>query len=209
MPTKTFLNFASWYDPLFEGILGSLRATASRVAPPAEGMKVMDIGCGTGAQLAIYQKGGCQVYGIDLSQSMLRVARSKLGNQAALSFGDALRIPYPERTFDLVISSLFLHQLNPSLRRDMLNEAARVLRFEGYLMLIDFHAQDKRTRSGNLTYAFISIIEFFAGWEHFRNSRDFLAQGGIPPLAADLGLKNRKSIVVGNGNLGVYLLRRI
>lgn len=207
MSTETFINFARWYDPLFEGVLGGLRAEAARVVSPQEGMKVLDVGCGTGAQLAIYQKGGCQVFGIDLSHPMLRVARSNLGDRATLSLGDAVRMPYPERTFDLVISSLFLHQLNPGLRVGVLKEAVRVLRPEGQIILIDFHAQDRRSIKGKFTHAFISLIEFSAGWEHFSNSRDFLAQDGIPPLAADLGLKNRKTIVVGNGNLGVYLLR--
>ena len=174
MPAESMLNIARWYDPIFEGILGGLRSMAARVVPPAEGMRVLDIGCGTGAQLAIYQAGGCQVFGIDLSQPMLRVARSKLDHPAVLTSADALRIPYPDRTFDLVISSLFLHQINP----------------------------------GKLTHAFISTIEFFAGWDHFSNSRDFLAHGGIPPLAADCGLQNRKTFVVGNGNLGVYLLHQ-
>jgi ubiquinone/menaquinone biosynthesis C-methylase UbiE len=209
MPGNTFLNFARWYDPLFEGVLGGLRALAARVVPPEEGMKVLDVGCGTGAQLAIYQKGGCQVFGTDLSPPMLRIASANLGNQAALNIGDALRMPYPDGFFDLVISSLFLHQIKSGLRTAVLEEAARVLNPEGNLMLIDFHAQEKRSVSGNLTHVFISMIEFFAGWEHFSNSRDFLAKGGIPPLAKNIGMQNRKSIVVGSGNLGVYLLRRV
>jgi ubiquinone/menaquinone biosynthesis C-methylase UbiE len=201
------LIFARWYDPIFEGVLGSLRASAARIAPPHEGMKVLDIGCGTGAQLAFYQAGGSQVFGIDLSKPMLQVAKSNLGNQAALTVGDALGIPFPEGTFDLVISSLFLHQLHPGLRAAMLEEVIRVLQPEGQILLIDFHVQDKRSFTGKLIFIFISMIEFFAGWEHFNNSRDFLSHGGIPPLAAAQGLRNRKSIVVGKGNLGVYLLR--
>jgi ubiquinone/menaquinone biosynthesis C-methylase UbiE len=207
MPDDDIRNFARWYDPIFEGVLGGLRASAARVVPPHQGLKVLDIGCGTGAQLAYYQAGGSQVFGIDLSKPMLQVAKSNLGNQAALTVGDALRIPFPDRTFDLVISSLFIHQLHPGLRAAMLEEVVRVLQPEGKILLIDFHVQDKRSFTGKLIFIFISMIEFFAGWEHFNNSRDFLSHGGIPPLAAAQGLRNRKSIVVGNGNLGVYLLR--
>lgn len=57
-------------------------------------------------------------------------------------------------------------------------------------------------------YAFISMIEFLAGWEHYSNSRDFLARGGIAPIAAGVGLNIRKSVIVGSGNLGIYLLRK-
>ncbi len=207
MANESFLDTARWYDPLFEGVLGGLRALAARVVPPKKGMKVLDVGCGTGAQLAIYQEGGCEVCGIDLSTPMLNAAKSKLGEKAALTISDAIRIPYPNDTFDLVLSSLFLHQLNAQLRFTALEEAMRVLRPDGQILLVDFHSKAARSIKGRLTYYFISTIEFFAGWEHFSNSRDFLARGGIPNLAKGQGLKIRKMFVLGNGNLGVYLLR--
>jgi ubiquinone/menaquinone biosynthesis C-methylase UbiE len=207
MTGNSRINIAGWYDPIFEGMLGSLRTMAARVVPPRAGMKVLDIGCGTGAQLSIYQDGMCQVFGIDLSYPMLRVAKSKLGDQAVLSMGDALNLPCPDGQFDLVISSLFIHQLNPDLRPVMLQEAARVIKPGGQIMIIDFHNQDGRSFLGKLTYAFIRGIEFFAGWEHFSNSRDFLSRGVLPRLAQDLGLMIRKTFLAGNGNLGIYLLR--
>jgi ubiquinone/menaquinone biosynthesis C-methylase UbiE len=208
MAAEPILNFARWYDRIFEGTLGSLREIAARAVPPQEGIQILDIGCGTGSQLAIYNHAGCQIYGIDLSQPMLRIAKSKLGDRAGLTMGDALQLPHQEQTFDLVISSLFIHQLDPGQRSAMLEEAVRVLRPGGQILLVDFHVQERRSISGKFTYAFISMIEFFAGWEHFSNSRDFLAKGGIPPIADHMGLRVRKSFVVGYGNLGVYLLHR-
>ena len=202
------MNFARWYDRIFEWLLGGLREIAARAVPPQEEMRVLDIGCGTGSQLSIYHQAGCQVFGIDLSQPMLNVAKSKLGDRAGLTMGDALQIPLPERLFDLVISSLFIHQLDPGQRSMMLEEAVRVLRPDGQILLVDFHVQERRSISGKFAYAFISLIEFFAGREHFSNSRDFLAKGGIPPIADDLGMRLRKSFIVGYGNLGVYLLCR-
>lgn len=200
---------ARLYDPLFEGVLGGLRAVAARVVPPKKGMRVLDVGCGTGAQLAIYQQGGCEVSGIDLSPSMLKVATSKFGEKAALTNSDAIRMPYPNDTFDLVLSSLFLHQLNAQQRSAALEEAMRVLQPDGQILLVDFHPEAARSIKGRLTNYFISTIEFFAGWDHFSNSRDFLSRGGIPKLAKDQGLKIRKTLILGNGNLGVYLLRLV
>lgn len=207
MSNESILAIARWYDPLFESVLGGLRAMTARVVPPKKGMKVLDVGCGTGAQLAIYQQGGCEVCGIDLSPPMLKVAKSKLGEKAALTNSDAIRIPYPNDTFDLVLSSLFLHQINAPLRSAVLEETIRLLKPDGQILLVDFHPEAARPIKGRLTYYFISTIEFFAGWEHFRNSRDFLSRGGIPKLAMDQRLKIHKTFVVGNGNLGVYLMR--
>lgn len=208
MPAPQQFNFACWYDPVFDKLLGGLRELVARVAAPDDGLMVLDIGCGTGAQISIYDTAGCQVHGIDLSAPMLEIAGSKLEAGAVLSVSDALQIPYANHTFDLVISSLFIHQLKPGQRGLMLEEAMRVLKPAGKLVLVDFHHRDKYTVRGTLTYIFISIIEFFAGWEHFSNSRDFLAKGGIPDLAANLGMEIHKSIIVANGNMGVYLLRQ-
>ena len=207
MAAKSFLDTANWYDPLFEGLLGGLREMASRMAPPEKGIKVLDIGCGTGAQLAIYEKAGGEVFGIDLAQPMLKVAKSKLGEKAVLTNGDAAEMPYPDQAFDLVLSSLFFHQLGSEVRSAALGEGIRVLQPEGRILLIDFHPGMKDSLRGKVTEFLISTVEFFAGWEHFSNSRDFLARGGIPRLAASHRLNIRKTIVVRDGNIGLYLLR--
>jgi ubiquinone/menaquinone biosynthesis C-methylase UbiE len=200
-------NFSKLYEPLFGYVLGGVRAKAAEVAPPKKGMKVLDIGCGTGAQLAIYQKEDCEVFGIDLSEPMLRVARENLGNESVLTNGDASKIPYPEHTFDLVLSSLFLHQLGAELRSAGLREAIRVLKPEGRILLIDFHSGANNTLLGRLTRFVISSVELAAGWEHFSNSRDFLLRGGIPELAAIHQLKIPKMLTVASGNIGIYLLQ--
>ena len=209
MRAEPLLSWARWYDKIFEGLLGGLRSAVAVVVPPEKGKIVLDIGCGTGSQLAIYHAAGCRVFGLDLSEPMLQVARSKMGEGSGFTLGDAMRTPIPDRTFDLVISSLFFHQLDPRQRAAMVDEAVRILKQDGQLLLVDFHVLERRSIIGKLTYLFISIIEFFAGWEHFSNSRDFLANGGVPSLTEGAGLRIRKSVVVGNGNLGIYLLQHV
>jgi ubiquinone/menaquinone biosynthesis C-methylase UbiE len=201
-------NFARWYEPLFGSILNVVRARALQVAPPERGMKVLDIGCGTGVQLAIYQEKECEVFGLDLSEPMLKVARENLGSKAILTNGDATRMPYPERTFDLVMSSLFLHQLRVEVRSAALREVMRVLQPEGRILLVDFHPGAIDTLGERLTKFGISSIEFAAGWEHFSNSRDFLKRGGIPELAESHRLKGLEMCIVANGNIGIYLLQQ-
>lgn len=207
MAGSSIFDMARWYDRLFTGVLENLKVLATRIAPLKSGMKVLDIGCGTGKQLASYQDMGGELFGIDLSTQMLGVAKYNLVGKAGLVNGDALRLPFRGATFDLVLASLFLHQLNTQERTFVLDEARRVLQPEGQLLLIDFHPAATNSMKGKLTYHAISILEFFAGREHFRNSRNFLDQGGIPRMAAEMGLNLRKSVVLRNGNLGLYLLR--
>jgi ubiquinone/menaquinone biosynthesis C-methylase UbiE len=205
MTRVPILDMARWYDPLFDGVLGNLRDMATRIAPSKRGLKILDVGCGTGKQLVSYQNMGGELFGIDLSPQMLRVAKSNLNWEGGLINGDALQLPYPNSTFDLVISSLVLHQLIPEWRLIAFDETVRVLKPEGQILMIDFHPAASRSIIGNLTYFAISIVEFFAGWEHFRNSRYFLSQGGIPNLTDSRGLALRKTVVLVNGNLGIYL----
>lgn len=206
MAKKSFFEAAKWYDPLFENVLRGLRMAVVELVPPREGLRVLDVGCGTGAQLAIYKEGGGEVFGIDLSSPMLSIARSKLNGSSVLANGNAISMPFPDHCFDLVLSSLFLHQINPSLRPAVLSEMVRVLQPGGQLILIDFHPQDSRPLKGKLTYGLISAIEFLAGWDHYNNSRDFLTRGGVSSLAGVVGLKICRSAVKGNGNLGIYLI---
>ena len=200
------LDMARWYDPIFADILGGIRELAIRMAPSGQGMNILDVGCGTGVQLAHYLDKGGELFGIDLSIQMLNVAKSNLKGEAGLVNGDALQLPYQTATFDLVISSLFLHQLNAENRSIVLDEIMMVIKPGGQILLIDFHPVSNHTIMGKLTYLAIAIIEFFAGWEHFSHSRQFLSEGGIPNIADSQKLILRKREMVVNGNLGVYLL---
>jgi SAM-dependent methyltransferase len=71
---------------------------------------------------------------------MLEVARRRLGTGASLTVGDAARMPYPDRTFDLVLAATVLHEMPPQVRTAALGEMKRVLRPGGRMLLIDFEA---------------------------------------------------------------------
>ena len=82
--------------------------------------------------------------GIDLSQPMLNVARANLeragvGN-ARLRVGDALRIPVPRDSFDLVIVHQVLHFIDDPARA--VTEAAKAVTASGRLLIIDLAPHD-------------------------------------------------------------------
>lgn len=101
---------------------------------------VVDFGTGTGRMLTLFAGRARRVEGIDLSHQMLTVARSKLeqagvGN-ASVRHGDATASPYPDQCASLVIIHQVLHFLDDPGRA--LNEAARVLKPGGRLVVIEF-----------------------------------------------------------------------
>ncbi len=63
--------------------------------------KALDLGCGTGNYTLELKKRGFDVIGLDASEGMLQVARSKGLNCIK---GGAYSLPFPDRSFDLVLS---------------------------------------------------------------------------------------------------------
>ena len=107
---------------------------------------VVDFGTGTGRMLALFASNARRVEGIDLSHQMLTVARSKLEEagvaNASVRHGDATASPYADSSANLVIIHQVLHFLDDPGRA--LNEAARVLKPGGRLVVVEFapHTQE-------------------------------------------------------------------
>ena len=81
MTEDPYRRVANIYDRLFESLNSGLRLLGVRMFLPKKGMKVLDVGCGTGIQLDMYRRFNCKLYGIDTSPSMLDVASSRLGGR--------------------------------------------------------------------------------------------------------------------------------
>ena len=97
----------------------------------------LDLGCGTGEMLKlILQKNEHKdLYGIDLSEEMLAVAKSKLPNRVRLFLGDSESLPFPDNSFDVVYcNDSFHHYPAP---QNVLMEVHRVLKPGGTFLIGD------------------------------------------------------------------------
>jgi len=199
---------ARLYDPVIGRLNRALREIAMSMLPPCEGASVLDVGCGTGLHLELYSRSGCQVSGIDLSTAMLAIARKRLGDEADLRLADAREMPFDDDAFEVVLASLFLHELTSEIRMAILEQMRRVLKPEGRMLITDFHPGPFKGFTGRRMNVAITIAERFAGREHFRNSRIFLANRGMNPLIEELGMEVEEMKVVAGGTLGLYLMRK-
>jgi demethylmenaquinone methyltransferase/2-methoxy-6-polyprenyl-1,4-benzoquinol methylase len=171
-------------------------------------MKVLDVGCGTGSDLELYHQGGCEVYGVDLSPSMVKVAQKKFGGDADLRVCDASQMPYEDETFDLVLTTLTLHEMSPELCLDVLREMIRVVKQDGRLLLTDFAPKPFDFPIGWL-YRFGNLIfEVIAGREHLLNGINFLNRGGLKGLIETFPLRIDRSKVIGAGTIDFLLLSK-
>lgn len=147
---KMFAQITPRYDFLNHLLSFSLdrvwrRRTANRFAhilrnPDA---RVLDLCCGTGDlafALARKRAGPCAVIsGVDFVEPMLTRAREKgrtSGQRITFSAADALRLPFPDRTFDLVTSAFGFRNL--ANYENGMREIARVLKPGGEVGILEF-----------------------------------------------------------------------
>jgi ubiquinone/menaquinone biosynthesis C-methylase UbiE len=104
-----------------------------------------------------------------------------------------------------VFTSLFLHELEESVRAMAVSEMARVVKPGGRVLIIDYYAGPLRLK-GHLTRSASTLVERIAGGDHYRNWRAFLQTGGIAALAPVAGLSIEREKIVSGGNMALWLL---
>jgi len=111
-------GFADRDRPGWEDELADLVAVIERLPP----RRTLDVACGTGF-LARHLRG--QITGLDQSARMLAIAQERMPS-ATFVQGDGLALPFPDRSFDRVITGHFYGHLYEEDRRSFLTEARRV-----------------------------------------------------------------------------------
>lgn len=208
MTKDPYRRVAVLFDTIFEPLNRGLRLIGVGMFRPRKGMAVLDVGCGTGVHLELYRRYECALFGIDTSESMLAVAKKRLGEVADLRLANACEMPFEDGSFDLVISMLVLHEMDPASRARGIDEMKRVLKEDGHILLIDFHPGPYHFLKGWLTKLVIFLSEIAAGRRHFRNYRHFMSIRGLSTLIATHKLLVEQEKVVGGGGLALCLLRK-
>jgi len=147
VPGGILIGDAALYDALshrllFGSLFGRIAADIAAVAP--DGARVLEVGCGPGRlSILLARKHGLDVTGLDLDPTMIERARenadgSRSGDQRRPSFlvGDVASLAFPDRSFDLVVSTLSMHHwADPTAG---LAEVGRVLLPGGRALVGDF-----------------------------------------------------------------------
>ncbi|PKN93673.1 MAG: methyltransferase type 11 [Chloroflexi bacterium HGW-Chloroflexi-6] len=144
--TGVTIHWASEYD-IFTSLMGlGVNRPNSRMVIELAGIKpsdhVLDVGCGTGNLTLTAKSVARAVVGIDASPEMIAVARKKAQQtrlDVTFEVGLIEKIPFPEASFDVVLSRLVIHHLPDDLKRLAFAEILRVLKPGGHLLIADFN----------------------------------------------------------------------
>ncbi|MFL5822917.1 MAG: class I SAM-dependent methyltransferase [Solirubrobacteraceae bacterium] len=144
MSSSHFDEIAAVYDEslpahVVEHYLRKRTAFAVRIC---HGGRVLDVGCGTGALAARLADRGYEVVGIDPSQGMLDVMRTRHPEIKAVQ-ADGTALPFDTASFDLVLTVAALHHVaEPAAIRQTLAEMTRVCRPQGRILVWDHNPEN-------------------------------------------------------------------
>jgi len=145
IPALRFDWLTPLYDPLLKWVMREETfkrklIDQARIQP---GMKVLDLGCGTGTLTLMLKRTipNAIVTGLDGDPQVLAIAREKSrGIDIQWDQGLASSLPYPDSAFDRIVTSLVIHHLTQDDKRRAFKEMYRVLKPDGELHVLDFGA---------------------------------------------------------------------
>jgi ubiquinone/menaquinone biosynthesis C-methylase UbiE len=177
------------YETLVDPFLRDIRKCTPEFSGMKAGDKVIDVCCGTGAQVLEYGRRGIIATGIDISPNMLNIAMRNRMKQKAVNvsfqLADATDLPFPDGYFDYASISMGLHDKEKPIRYQIISEMKRVVKQDGALILIDYQIP----LPGNVLAVSARAIEFFAGGSHYQSFRDYLRNGGLEDILKSYGLR--------------------
>ncbi len=108
---------------------------------PKHSVKVLEVGCGPGANVWFLHREGFAVHGIDVSPSAIGIASKRLATEnigipsplADLRVGNFSQLPWPDETFDVVIDVFALYANTTPVIALALAEISRVLKPSGLM----------------------------------------------------------------------------
>jgi len=169
---EMFATIATRYDLLNHLLSGNIdrrwrRLVVERVVAnlPVGNARVLDVACGTGdLSLALVAGTQAQVVGLDFCRPMLDIAAAKSSQRRlAIPFveGDALRLPFPDQSFDAASIAFGLRNLASV--EGGLRELLRILRPGGTLAVLEFSKPQTPILRTFFRVYFTNLLPLFGG----------------------------------------------
>jgi ubiquinone/menaquinone biosynthesis C-methylase UbiE len=176
---------ARMYDPMIHPAVRNIRKTILKEVVNLGALSVIDMCCGTGDPLKYLQKAGIGgLTGIDISDNMLRQAHRN-GLEGICRKMDASDTTFASNSFDAAIISFALHEMHHSTAGKVMEEARRITRTGGKIIITDY-LLDQRT--GSIGRLGATFVEWMVGGDHYRNFRFYNHTNLMNTLIRNLSL---------------------
>ncbi len=200
-------NLRHWYDGLiYDKIIApnqlKLYQLMKNFIP--KGATLIDIACATG-KLTFYLSDHCSnILGLDLSKANIQQANKNLKqfkfHNISFIHGNALELQnLVNQKFDVATITYAIHEMPHKIRLQILQN---IIQAADTIIIADYKAPQSNNIFGKFNY----IIEFFAGYSHFRNFLTFIKKGGIPFYLNELNIDNYKSITFNHHNTEIFII---
>lgn len=155
---KAFDSLAPFYNIMTVPLV-RVRNQVVDFVNAGKGSTVLDVATGTGQQAFAFAKRGYDVIGVDLTKSMLDIARKhNKGGLVKFEAADATHLRFEENRFDVSCISFALHDMPLRIGEKVLQEMVRVTKPGGIIVIVDYDLP--RNGVGRaLIYHFITLYE--------------------------------------------------
>ncbi len=206
---RTLDYAAPLYDVLEPLMLAGRKAEYDRcivnLLEPRAADRVLDLGCGTGVLCDMIAEHlrvslGGTVIGIDAAARMIDVAEKRRGGPACrFKVMAAENLGFADGTFDAVVSSLFFHHVPIDLKTRALEEAYRVLKPGGRLIIADMHTP---------TTLVGALVSHASRWVFFQPQIAENIRGVLPGLIQSAGFAPPDHVAAYLGYISVFRSRK-
>ncbi|MEH2281410.1 MAG: class I SAM-dependent methyltransferase [Nostoc sp.] len=155
--------------------------------------QVLDLCCGSGQTTEFLVKNSQNVTGLDASPKSLQRARLNVP-EASYVEAFAEEMPFADNLFDVVHTSVALHEMQPQQLGKIINEVYRVLKPGGVFTLVDFHAPTNPIFWPGVS-VFLWLFETETAWK--------LLKTDLAELLTQTGFEVSKSTLYAGGSLQV------
>ncbi len=114
---RMFADISGTYDRMNRlmtaGMDQAWRRKVIRIAGPRDGERLLDLGAGTGdlAREAFHAAPGCRVVAGDFTLAMMLAGRRRHSLPRDWGAIDALKLPFPARSFDVIVSGFLMRNV--------------------------------------------------------------------------------------------------
>lgn len=155
---KAFDILAPFYD-LVTALIAGVRNKVVDITNANHGSTILNVATGTGKKAFAVAKRGYDVIGVDLTESMLKIAKKNNENGLVkFEVADATHLRFEENSFDVSCVSFALHDMPLMIRARVLKEMVRVTKLNGTLVIVDYALPENKV-GRFLIYRLVSFYE--------------------------------------------------